>query len=412
MKIRGLLSLIVLASVSCCVTVYAMNLTLPYYAYMKQRYNPNATFQLFTYAEKGFEVKGYNSDGCVVSPLQLWQGKQDALAMLQGFSETSEQGILLGILQSDPQACTLLCPNGTLKEDYGLGFGARYNLPLNFSVSLYLPIFQMSFKGGTWKPQTTYGCERTEESLLNDFNKHLQELGAGLNTGSWTRTGVGDLTLLLEWTRDFIQHKEFLRSVRLNCRCGPSFPTSVRADEDHMVAFSFGNDGAMALVFGGFIELSIGKYMRCSADVELTQLFGNTRDRRIKIHQDQTDLLFLKKVCAYRDPGLIQHFNILVGFYDLFGGAFVSGNYEFYKHGQDRLSIVSNNYSSEVANTAVRLEDWTAHYGIFRLGYDFTKSLRPEARVKPAASFYTRIPFNGTRSALNTTVGFELTLDF
>lgn len=394
-------------------TVQAMNLAKPYYAYMKPRYTKDETFQFFAYGEKGFHFKAYNGDSCKGNPLTLWQGKQNTLAMLKGFEPNSPQGILLSMLQLDPDTCFKLCMSADVKHDFSLGLGGQYKMSHDFSIGAYLPIYKLSLSCPSWnKVGETIGCERTQTLLYDHFKSNVKNLGEGLDLGSWSRTGFGDLTFLLEWTRDFEQHKDVLKNVRLNCRCGPSFPTGKRSDEDLLIGFPFGHNGCTALIFGGSIELLLSKYIRTGVDVELTHLFGNTRDRRVKTDIEQTNFLLLKKVCSYSDPGLIQHFNLFLGFYDVCGGLYLEFDYEFYKHGENRLSSISNSYSNDIINSSVSLESWTAHHGIVKLGYDFAHNLSKDACVKPTLTAYARIPIDGTRVILDSTVGLMCSFDF
>lgn len=393
-------------------SVRTMNLVQPYYAFMKPRYEPDTAFQLGTYVEKGFQFKGYGDDCSGSDPLAIWQKRQNALAMLQGFDETSAQGLLLSMLQMDQQSCALLTFKGSLHHDFSVGFSGRYYLCHDFSIGAYLPVYKVSFDTPSWCAQTTIGCERTQEFLLDNFRRNVKRLGDDLDITHWSRVGIGDLTILFEWTRDFKQYKEFLKNVRLNCRVGPSFPTGKRRNEDLLMALPFGGDGCTGVVFGGSLEILLGCYIRCGMDVELTHFFGNTRDRRVKIDRDQTELLLLKKVCAYSDPGLIQHFNLFLGAYDICGGLYVNFDYEFYKHGENRLSIISNNYSNNIANSAQSLDGWTAHHAIFKLGYDFTDVVSDKACAVPTVTAYIRTPIEGTRAILDTSVGLMVSCNF
>lgn len=393
-------------------TLQAMNLVQPYYAFMKPRYDTESTLQWFVYGEKGFNFKGRNNDSCPTNPLALWQPRQNSLAMLKGFDSHSAQGQLLSLIQADNPDCFWLCMDAELKEHYAFGFGARYRLPYDFSIGLYLPFYKVSLSLPCWRTQSNVGCERADAALYHNFRQNVKELGQCLSLYDWTRTGFGDVTCLLEWTRDFKQPKDILKNVRLNCRCGPSFPTGKRLGEDELLAFPFGHDGCAALVFGGSIELTLATYVRAGVDVELTHIFGNIRDRRIKIDAEQTDLLLLKKGCVYIDPGLIQHFNLFAGVHDICGGLYIQGDYEFYKHGETRYSLISNEHSNFIANDDEALESWTAHHGIIKVGYDFAHCLSEKACVVPTCTFYVRTPIGGVRSVLTTSVGLLCSFDF
>lgn len=163
-------------------SVHTMNLVQPYYAFMKPRYRPDTAFQWGVYAEKGFHFKGYGHDGCSSDPLGIWQHKQNALAMLQGFDSTSPQGTLLSMLQDDQPACSLLCFKGALKHDFSVGFSGRYYMSHDFSIGAYLPVYKVSLDCPAWSAETTTGCERTQQLIAVDV-KIPQSWKAFTSTG-------------------------------------------------------------------------------------------------------------------------------------------------------------------------------------------------------------------------------------
>ena len=137
-------------------------------------------------------------------------------------------------------------------------------------------------------------AKRPQEAQLTEgLIKHIRDV-SGLKLDGWKRTGIGDLVVQATIMRDFEQRKPFLNNVRVQGRLGIDFPTGKRADEDRLLAIPFGNDGAWGVQFAGGIDLTFCYTLRAGIDAEFLYLFGNTRCRRLRSAEHQTDLLFLR----------------------------------------------------------------------------------------------------------------------
>ena len=111
----------------------------------------------------------------------------------------------------------------------------------------------MTLKNVQWVNKTlnvSAGDQSVRQNLTNDFFANVATLGDGLYLGDWSRTGIGDLVLMMDWVQDFYQYKPLLKNTRVNWRIGFNFPTGLREDEDKVFARPFGFDGALGLIFG------------------------------------------------------------------------------------------------------------------------------------------------------------------
>lgn len=239
----------------------------------------------------------------------------------------------------------------------------------------------------------------------------VSELGC-LDITGWKRKGAGDTTLSLEWIQDFPQSREILRNVTLNSRLGMTLPTALKADEDKVLAFSYGNDGAIGVIFALGIDLMWGPCVKAGLDVQLMHTFGNTRCRRIKTDALQSELLFLQKASAFKDYGLDQQFSLYWQLYNLFGGASFKVAYQFYKTGRDELALTSNEFSSFTANGSLGLLGYTTHDIFLILSYDFDRHMKNSSCWSPYAAAFVDLPFNGKRSIVTRTAGFTLGVNF
>jgi len=394
----------------------AMNLLRPYDTLIRPPFVGDRTWQIDFYGEGGLGTKAFCADGEVCDALRIWQPEQNALKMLQGFPEDSRISQLRNQLDADDNGKRghfLVSSDFDLK--YSLALAARVGFLKDFSFAAYLPFYSMELKNVRWHDQTqdiTDEDIRVKQLLTDDFFALVQELGCGLDLCGWKRAGIGDLTFMLEWFRNFPQAKPLLKNVFINWRVGLALPTGKRADEDKIFAIPFGNDGATSLIFGLGIDLLFGSCFKAGVDVQLFHLFDTTRVRRIKTDRNQTELLLLEKAEVHIDYGLEQRFNLFFEFYRFYHGLSFKVGYQFFKRGDSHASLICNDFSTNIANTAVSLEDFTMHEMIPKLTYDFGADLSPDACTRPYLSLYARLPFNGKNVVLARTVGVVLAIDF
>ena len=302
----------------------------------------------------------------------------------------------------------IYCPTGSCMCRSIFMISQRFYFNYGLSLGLHLPVYQMKLDNIRWKSINT--CTTSEQLLEPDFLEHVRTLSS-LNLRGWNRTGIGDFVAQLTWMKDFPQTKAFLDNVRVQMRLGLNFPTGKLQDEDLLFAFPFGNDGSWGLQWAGGLDLTFCSMLRGGVDVEFLYLFGNTRCRRVKTVCNQTDLMFLASVPAFREFGLGQQYNLYLESCNFWRGLSCKLNYQFLKRNDDRLDVCSDRLDTIVINSAESLQDWTAHSLIFGARYDFCRDY-PEARVQPSLIAWVKWGFNGKRALLANTLGLQLSLAF
>lgn len=404
----------------CCVvsatSLYSMNLVRPYQILLRPPKHPGSWFQLYTIGQFGFGAKAFGQDGDEVNPLQIYQCRQNAITMLNGFDPCTEIGQKRIRVDAD-DTCERgqLEPCGAFQVDAAWRFGARFFFEHHLSLAFYLPYYNMKLKDVCWQDLTgnvSAQDARTHCYLTDCLHDVVCQCG-DLDINGWNRSGIGDTTISLEWINDYPQQKELLHNVTINGRLGMTVPTGRKVDEDKILAFPFGNDGTIGVVFGIGLDLFLGNYVKAGLDVQLMHLFGNARCRRIKTDVRQTDLLLLQKADAFKDYGLTQQFSFYWQVYNCLRGASAKVAYQFYKRGEDELSLTSNEFSTEVANTSTSsLRGFTTHDFFFILSYDLDHHIDERSSFSPYVSAFVNIPFNGKRSIVAKTAGFVLGLNF
>lgn len=391
-----------------------MHLTRPYEYWVRPDFNLEKNWQVFAIGERGVSTKAYNECGQCVNPLAVWNADQNALTMLMGFPpDSSKTDLLVQLIDAgafDDGSTARFNARGCLNLDWSLGLGVRYGFCHHIILGAYLPAYGMSLKSVNWCDKTDPDNTAVRALLTDHLPSTVCELGC-LDICGWKRAGIGDLMIMGEWLDDFPQDKPLLKNVRLNARLGLGLPTGLKQDENKIMAFPFGYDGATSILFAGGLKATIATFCSLGFDVQLIHAFGNCKVRRIKVQQDQTELLLLQKACAYKNWGLTQQFNIFAHIYPFVDGLEVKLDYQFIKLGESSLALATQAWSQNIANTAITLQENTAHTLIASIGYNHNRR-DPDACYCPQVFFYAKMPCNGKQSVLCTTIGLTVGVDF
>jgi len=406
-KIGAVLSLLLSAAVQ------GMNLSRPHDIFFRPPAPQEEFMQAYVWIEHGLKQTSYASDRKTINVLKYLDCDQNALKMLDGFADDSCIGQKRAQLRVvDDGVRGHFCVNGDLSVPFNIALAWRFFFGHDLTLGAYLPIRSMKLKNVCWQEQTRMidnQDAQVKSFLTNDFFCNVKRLGKDLELCDWSRTGIGDFEVIFEYMRNFEQQKPLLKNVLLDLRVGLTFPTGLKSDPDLILALPFGHDGATTVPFGGGIELLYGTWFKFGFDVELTHLFGNTRTRRIKTADQQTELLLLEKTRAYKDWGMQQQFTIYAQLYHFFKGFSFKVGYRFFKQGDSVIALCSNEHSALIANTAQSIEDWTAHDVMLKLSYDFGYDYD---KYNPGFALFARIPFDGKRSVVSNTIGLMASIDF
>lgn len=396
-------------------TANAMNWLRPYDVTVRPFMHWERPWAVVNWNETAFRpALGFNSCDDKVNVLQIWSCDQNALAMLDGFNADSIIGqARIALDAADDGVRGHLQPTGDFRLLFNTIFGLYYKFCDYFWIAGYVPFMGQRLSNVAWCDLTqslTPEDARVQDFLTNDFFSNVCDLGNGLDLCDWKRHGLGDITVMLDWYKQYPQRREVLRNVTLNWSVGINFPTGKKADQDKLMALSFGY-GTWAVIFSGGLRVLFGDTLCAGLDVRLAHLFGNTRERRIKTAVDQTELLLLAKTPAYKDYGLLQRFTLYMQACHVVRGLSVLAGYQFLKKGQDTLQLETCEFSTAIANTAVSLRQWLMQQVVISVNYDFGHDY-PHACVWPQATAFVRLPFNGRRVIVDQTVGVVLSIEF
>ena len=363
----------------------------------------------------GFSQKARNGDGDKVSSPQYLFAEQNALAMLKGMGANTEAtaiGQQINV-SDDTGVRGHYVVTGDFKIPVQFVIAGDYHIDPEWAISIHMPFYHMKFDTIVWENQTknlTLDDAVTREYLTDNFFSNVSKLGSNLNLQDWNQHGAGDFTFMLSWSRQFFQNREWLKQVIINARGGATLPIGVKKDEDKAFSLPFGNDGAYSIPFGAGLDLRFKKYAWAGINVTFDNIFSHTKIRRIMTDAAQTNYLFLQKANTRKEYGFVQIFNIYIEpqISDAFSLRFT---YEHTRKGDDKLFVLSEDYSSIIANKAISLEESTTHDLIILLNWDAAK-LKPDAWFKPRGSIFAQVPFNARGSLQTSSIGLNVSVGF
>lgn len=426
--------LIVLALLTAGTTVYAFapnnffppydpNLRMP--SWEDNKFWKKCAWRLGANVEVGSTGNGRSFDDHKANVLQIYDETQAIIPMLIGNNIPAAEQLLQDLTAAYPGQPLDDGTRGHLKfsgrfDMADVTLHGRYWLPIDFapgyfSLNVALPIRCMQIENPVIQDLTKdiFAVDLDIKAQLSNpsvFAQQLKKLGS-LDVGAWSKTGVGDLMVLLEWHNYYRQEKENLRNVLIFTKLGVLAPTAGHREEDRALSMSLGNDGAWGIPFGLGLTLDFVYSIRFGLDAEFLVLFDETHTRRLKTDPHQTEFLLLKKGDATKEHGLTWKFNLFLQAYHFWRGLSFKTAYHYVKHDDDRLSATTNEFSYSVINSANSLLEWNMHHLIFQLNYDLFNETRNWV-LKPQFSFFYKLPIAGKGVIQPHTFGGQFSFNF
>ncbi|MCF7799917.1 hypothetical protein K9M16_02885 [Candidatus Babeliales bacterium] len=384
---------------------------------------PKTKFKLGVNIETGSTHNAKDSSEHKTNVLQIYNSTESTLAMLMGGPVNTDAYDLANYFLAaygpalDDGVRGHLKLNGKF-EQTEFSLWAKYRLPNcaipgHFDLSLYLPIKYLAIKNVSITDQTKsiLNADLDVNNVLTDDIKTVAQNLGGLSLDSWSKTGAGDLTLMLGWFNDFRQTKEYLENVKISAKLGITAPTGAKKDINKAFSLPMDNDGAWAIPLGGGVDLDFVHRIRAGLEFEMLFSFDEKRTRRMKTDTNQTDFLLLNSGRATRSPGFAWKFNLFLQARRFLGGLSFMTAYQFLKHDDDKLTADSNDFSYNIINSAQSLHEWGFQNFIFQFNYDFFNECK-KSWFKPQISVFAKLPVAGKRVINAYTFGGQFALNF
>ena len=358
-----------------------------------------------------------------VNVLRIYSDTESSIAMLLGATRGSEIYNLANSLLPAYAPATDDGYRGRFKldgnyEGADLTFWGKYRLPIKtipgtFDLYLFFPFKYMEIGNVKWNDQTksVLSADKDVHSYLTDDISSIVKTYGNLDIDSWKKTGISDITLMLYWYADFKQIKEHLKNVRLNINMCLTAPSGAEKDEDKTFSLPLGNDGAWGYSASFGLDLFFVNKAKAGLNFEMFFLFSETRERRLKTDENQTDFLLLHKGRATKNFGFTWKFNLFVQIQRFLKGLSGMIAYQFARHDGDKLTAESNDFNYHIINSAQSLQEWSMQNFIFQLNYDFFEECN-NSWFKPQLSFFYKMPVTGKRVINPSTFGGQIALSF
>ncbi len=380
----------------------------------------NDIFRLSVDGEYGSRRTGKNWDAKRKSVLALHDDSQSTIAMVQD-SVTGNSALItaqtqIGKIQDDGVRGHVQL--GGRYSGMNLNFNGSYVLPVKeipgqFEVRLHVPVVAKKMSDVSFVDLTVDDSPDNliiKQTLTNNLIAHAKTFG-DLDLSTWEKVGLGDIGVLLGWSNDYAQDKEFLKNVTLQGKIGLSLPTGAQKDIDKAFSMALGNDGAIGLPLGIGMGLDFIHHIRAGIDVDFLVLFDKTREMRLKTNDLQTEFLLMNKGRTTHEHGLIWQFHLYLQAYRFVKGLSVGVDYQFVKQDNDRLNPRNNDFSFSLVNSVRSLKEWNVHNVLLRTHYDFVDDNRDVA-IAPQVGFFYKLPVAGKNVIDTHTIGGQLVLNF
>jgi len=424
------LAIVLLSTISAAYALPPLGMFVPYDINIKLKKPVAGHFQLNVLGEKSYHVHGWATDykeeeTFCVDVLQIYEPVQNVVSLYQGYdaSGTVVQTLttpftqLLDSIAGGPGGGVSNFNNGIFQPTGKLSCGqvalsSSYGVGRGFYISAYLPFYFTKLSHTKWHyagTNTLFSDQKIQEELITTFAQDAQKY-FDLNIGNWNRKGLGDLTIMAEWQRDFIQQRPTLKNVQTMVRLGISLPTSLKNCDTIILPIAFGADGAIGIPFGGGISINLGNVCEVGFSGQFWYYWSNEKIRRIKTFPTQTTLLYPVLTKTYKEFSIIQNFNLHALLYSFCKRFTLKGFYQYWRKGEDRLIPLSSNFNFDIVNSSRDLEEETRHQFCVLATYsplkgDFEKYI-------PQFEIFWKTTINGTRTAAASTYGAQFSLIF
>jgi len=251
----------------------------------------------------------------------------------------------------------------------------------------------------------------TWQSFLTIFDDILTQYN--LNICDYKCTHVGDLSLLLGWTKNH-EKTEVFDFVDVTIKGGVLCPTGAKRNPNKVFSLPNGYDGHWGFPFSFDIAFGAYEWLTMGVHLETIILTKKAKELRMKTALGQSGFIKLAKGCATVRPGPIVRCGLFAKADHFAAGLSFLIAYSYARKGDDRICPSNTQvFSSLIAESDEMFREWKMHTVHFKAEYDFT---RENSRVGTRFGIFYNVYARGQRtfqtSTVGANVGFDVSLDF
>lgn len=314
-------------------------------------------------------------------------------------------------------------------HDFNLDW--RQNLVWGLFFEAHLPIRDVTVKNIGFidkSPDTGMFSKQNPDWKrgLNNLDTILANYGLAAHNKRFSKTDIGDLSILVGWDHIEDDAYDFLKWIRIMFKVGILFPTGARDDVNHAFSVSTGYNGHWGIPLATHIGFGIRRWLHFSVRGGATFFFDKTLQRRMKTHINQNGFIKLAKGLAEEEKGTLWHIgadlkldHIFKGFSFLFGYSF---NRQERDHLNPREKCCAGNcctglasidaFDNSIVDSDSVLNQWYQHVLHFIWDYDFSVHGNMEdGKWAPRINLFYNLPIDGKNAFDTDMIGGGIGLD-
>jgi len=293
-------------------------------------------------------------------------------------------------------------------------FSVIQNFTHGFFVQAYLPIRQLELSEICFKDQSPLtGIPNLNNPLWQELISNLSAITKryGLSIDAGTRSGVGDLSLLLGWTHTLTSTWD-IDFFDVTLRAGILMPTSKHCiNHAFLPQISYNHWGLPAMIQ---FALGLFDWLNFGMQGFVLWLFDRNQMMRIKTSENQNGMIKLATACVKVDPGVIWQI-----------GAYIKADhvihhmisllvgYSFVEQRSTRICLPDNSIPHNIINNDQTLRSWEQHTIHALVEFDFVNM---HHIAHPRLTIFYNVPVAGQRifatPLFGGSIGAEITWNY
>jgi hypothetical protein len=387
-----------------------------YPLWQEPRVEKNWLMSLDTWIYGGKAKKAHDLTSCCTPLLDIY-GTQNMRSLGEGVPDknlSTYQDLLLVLVDQIP-ACNKTFGyysfNGRFK-DVTADFMLTQNFTNGLFATLDIPIRSLCINSiihTDLSPQAPI-IPNNSNRLWNAFQVELPAILAryDLNLGSWKKSGVGDISLMLGWTRNDNSTK-YLDFVDYTFQAGVLIPSGAQRNPNYVFSLPLGYDGHVGLPIMADLGLGLFDWLTFCLHFDATILFNATHTVRMKTSWVQSGFLKLAKGRATINSGCPLNLGFLAKADHVLKGFSAGLGYTFSYKAHDTLYPCDcEKFNSFVASSDEMYKEWSMHTIQLQLDYDLNHE---DWVVGPRLGIVCDWYVGGKRSFITHTYGGTIGLD-
>ncbi len=299
----------------------------------------------------------------------------------------------------------------------------RKNLKYGFFLEGRVPMREIKIKNISYtdlSAETGPHSKQTVEwiNFVNNFDAILNEFGYRPYNTDYSKSGLGDVSLLLGW-EDIYEWKDDdggdPMTLWLTARLGFLIPTGERIKTDYVFSMPTGYNEHAGLT--GSLELDFGVLPWLSLDIYggFTWFFDdNDREVRMKTAIKQQGHIFFEKGIAKEDKGSLWYLGGNVKFDHFWEGLSAIVGYSYNR--QENTTLTPRDTATFAkddnnVNTNSTLDGWYTHVLHFMLDYDISLHMSKTTKWAPSVNVFYNYPVDGKNSYKTDPIGAGIAFD-